>query len=108
MANIFKSAVLRTSQSRPQPTMFSLPGLNQQPLHDRANFPWVKSLEAAVPSIQQEYLDAVKKAPVSDYDTAAERPDKMLHSGGWNWHSLISAGRKQGPFRELCPNTTAH
>eukprot|EP00947_MAST-08B_sp_MAST-8B-sp1_P005367 g5367.t1 len=91
--------------------MFYLPGLDQKPLHDREDFEWARTLELAMPTIRDEYFAALSSGspaanPAGDYDTAKEQPDQMLHTGDWRWHSLITAGKKQQEFQQLCPTTT--
>ena len=107
MANIFKKGLLTTSNvMRPRPTMFFMPGLDQRPLHDPSAYKWTGALEGAIDTIRAEFLEGLKHAPTSDYATeVSDRPDQMLHTGDWEWHSLISGGKRQDGFAQHCPQT---
>jgi aspartate beta-hydroxylase len=107
MANIFKKGLLTTSNvMRPRPTMFFMPGLDQRPLHDPSAYKWTGALEGAIDTIRAEFLEGLKHAPTSDYATEVnDRPDQMLHTGDWEWHSLISGGKRQDGFAQHCPQT---
>lgn len=104
MANIFKTAVLRTCKPRPSPSLFFLPGLASEPWHDSSQFSWAQNLVENYKDICDEYT-AVSAKIKSDYQI--EQEHSKLHSGDWDWHSFIQKGQKNDGFKRHCPKTAA-
>lgn len=104
MANIFKSAIMRTSRHRPAPSMFFLPGLETKPWWDPESSvfgPWIDNLRSNLATIRDEYNNVSQHE--SDYEVQSEH--EKLHSGDWEWHSFIQKGSKNDVFRKSCPRT---
>jgi aspartyl/asparaginyl beta-hydroxylase (cupin superfamily) len=102
MANIFQSAILRTTRHRSSPSMFSLPGLTARPWHRCELFEFTDVFRENLSSIKSEYANVSRKK--SDYDDGGKDEHK-LHKGGWDWHSYIQKGKKNDNFRDHCPKT---
>ena len=101
MANVFQSAILRTSRHRSSPSLFSLPGLTARPWHGSDLFEFTDVLKANFDTIRNEYDDVARTK--SDYDTSGG--EHKLHKGEWDWHSYIQKGQKNPRFRDHCPKT---
>ena len=101
MANVFQSAILRTSRHRSSPSLFSLPGLTARPWHGSDLFEFTDVLKANFDTIRNEYDDVARTK--SDYDTSGG--EHKLHKGEWDWHSYIQKGQKKPRFRDHSPKT---
>lgn len=55
LARFRSNAVRRTRQWLSEPTDYHYPGLAEFEFRDRANFPWLKELEAAFQAIRREF-----------------------------------------------------
>jgi hypothetical protein len=88
---------------RPQPTLFSLPGLRQQPLWPRDAFPKLRRFEEEWLAVRAEYDELVSGGAKSDYAPGAH----SLHEGDWRWYSYVARGKKQPWFQQRCPRTAA-
>lgn len=109
--NIYPSRILKFKQppvARPNPSVFSLPGLSSKPFYDSSDFSLKKDI---LNLINQELIDTIRneclnmrKECVSDY--AINETEHTLHGGNWEWHSYILKGEKQPIFEKYCPTTT--
>ena len=111
-AALFASRTLRVhGAKRPNPTLFSYPGLTARPWHEREAAPfreWVGALEAATPAITEEYLRLRASGAPSDYQPEEGDHGGGLHTGGeWHWASFIDRGRRRDEMCERCPVTAA-
>ena len=103
-ANIFRTGVLRTnarSVVRPAPSMFSFLGLRSQPWWSADEFPWASELQEKTDVIREEYLRMEETFP-SDYNE-----ESSLHSGEWEWRSMVKKGAFQDSFLSSAPETSA-
>eukprot|EP00750_Incisomonas_marina_P015133 INCI18091.1.p1 GENE.INCI18091.1~~INCI18091.1.p1 ORF type:complete len:257 (-),score=19.86 INCI18091.1:365-1135(-) len=110
LAQVFKSAVLRTNAPdpvRPNPSLFILPGLTARPWHDPQDAcfaPWVREVEAHSEAISAEYHSLVAREDVkSDYEVTDT--EHKLHNGTWDWYSYVLKGKRQSGFADACPTT---
>lgn len=99
---------------RQEPILLNYPRLPAIPFYDRAMFPWLETLEAATPVIQQEltalletafdefapYIAYPKGAPVNQWG-------ELNHSRKWTSLFLWKDGSKQDAVAARCPRTTA-
>lgn len=99
---------------RQEPILLNYPRLPAIPFYDRAMFPWLETLEAATPVIQQElaalletafdefapYIAYPKGAPVNQWG-------ELNHSRKWTSLFLWKDGAKQDAVAARCPRTTA-
>lgn len=99
---------------RQEPILLNYPRLPAIPFYDRAMFPWLDTLEAATPVIQQElaalletafdefapYIAYPKGAPVNQWG-------ELNHSRKWTSLFLWKDGAKQDAVAARCPRTTA-
>jgi aspartate beta-hydroxylase len=97
-----------------EPLLLHYPRLPAIPFHDRAQFPWLATLEAATPAIQRECV-AVMQARVEDFRPYIAFPPgapvnqwgELNHSRRWSSFFLWRDGIKQEGACEACPQTAA-
>jgi aspartyl/asparaginyl beta-hydroxylase (cupin superfamily) len=97
-----------------EPLLLHYPRLPAIPFHDRADFPWLTTLEAATPVIAQE-LQAVLSAGAEDFAPYIAFPPgapvdqwaELNHSPRWSSFFLWRDGVRQARPCELCPRTAA-
>ena len=98
-----------------QPTSFYYPGLPQTAFYDRAEFDWVRALEAATPAIRAE-LDAVTGTSIEGggfrpyVEADPSRPNKghaLLDDPAWSAFHLIERGEPVAANAARCPVTIA-
>lgn len=108
-ATIVQSAVCRTNVfHRPNPSLFSFPGLNTQPIWSSQLFPdLVQALKDNHQVILSEYEALIRSQTKSDYAHQGEDQHKKLHKGDWDWHSYILKGKRQADFAIQCPQTAS-
>eukprot|EP00944_MAST-04C_sp_MAST-4C-sp1_P014097 g14097.t1 len=111
--NIYPSRTLKFADetvARPNPSVFSLPGLASKPFHDLEESDEfdlkAKVVDLITPelvgTIREECL-AMREACESDYEI--NETEHVLHGGRWEWHSYILKGEKQAVFETHCPST---
>ncbi|GLD96627.1 hypothetical protein PINS_up005310 [Pythium insidiosum] len=104
-AALLRSAMcLTTAKPRPSPTLFFFPGLTSRAWHEPRQFDWVERLEAHRDVIQDEFL-ALQRARPQSSDYNVNDKEHQLHSGGWDWLSYVTQGRRQADFAAHCPQT---
>jgi aspartyl/asparaginyl beta-hydroxylase (cupin superfamily) len=97
-----------------EPLLLTYPRLPAIPFHDRAQFPWLETLEAATPIIVEE-LQAVISAGSEDFAPYIAFPPgapvdqwvELNHSPRWSSFFLWRDGVRQARPCELCPRTAA-
>jgi aspartate beta-hydroxylase len=95
-----------------EPRYFYFPQLAQKPFFDRADFPWLDALEAAVPAIRSE-LDEVLRdetafTPYIPGDANRPNPDRPLAGNpAWSAFHLWRSGDLDAAHAERCPQTIA-
>ena len=104
--------VRKTRAWHSEPTHFHYPGLAEREFHDREDFPWLDSLEAATPTIVAEFerLMASERAELVPYiQYSDDQPLRQWKSLNWNkaWtaiHLLQNGARLEANARH-CPET---
>ena len=98
---LVQGAIARTRVAhRPAPSLFMYPGLTARPFWDAVQFPWAAAVAARAPEILREYDDLQASHASSDYSVADG--EATLHSGYWDWHSLIVKGRVEPRLAAAC------
>ncbi|HEY4126864.1 MAG TPA: aspartyl/asparaginyl beta-hydroxylase domain-containing protein [Gammaproteobacteria bacterium] len=96
-----------------RPTFIFLPGLTPQAFFDRAEFPWVKRLEAATGAIKEELSTVLASGEgLRPYVEVPEGIDaqqwKVLNgSPAWSILQFSKGGTRNQDNRKRCPKTTA-
>ncbi len=97
-----------------EPILLNYPRLPAIPFYDRALFPWLETLEAATPAIQNELAGLLETsfgtfAPYIAYPPEApvNQWGELNHSRKWTSLFLWRDGQKQADVCARCPNTTA-
>ena len=109
--NIYPSRILKFKDppiARPNPSVFTLPGLTSKPFYSGNEFNLKKDITnlitpEVVSKIREECLN-MRKECKSDYEI--NETEHTLHGGKWEWHSYILKGEKQPIFEKHCPSTT--
>ncbi len=111
----FKTNTLRSTRAwHSEPTHFHYPGLIEREFHERAEFPWLATLEAAIDTIRAEF-DAVacaERAELTPYvQYAAHEPLEqwrtLNHSRDWTAVHLLKNGAQVEANTRHCPETMA-
>ncbi len=97
-----------------EPLLLHYPRLPAIPFYDRAQFPWLETLEAATPVIQEE-LNAVLAHKPQDFAPYIAFPPgvpvdqwaELNHSPRWTSFFLWRDGVRQDEACALCPRTAA-
>ncbi len=96
------------------PLLLHYPRLPAIPFHDRADFPWLETLEAATPMIQVELAKALAASPEDFAPYIAFPPGvpvnqwaELNHSPRWSSFFLWRDGVRQDRACEICPGTSA-
>ena len=89
---------------RMQRPAYYLPGVPARTFYDPADFPWVKPLEEAFPTVRAELLEVLRQDG-KGFKTYLSEADERLE--GWNAFNFFFYGRKFGENCALCPRTTA-
>ncbi len=97
-----------------EPILLNYPRLPAIPFYDRAQFPWLETLETATPSIQAE-LAALLETSFDDFAPYIAYPPEapvnqwgeLNHSRKWTSLFLWRDGVKQADVCARCPDTTA-
>lgn len=95
-----------------QPSSFYYPGLPQIAFYDTAEFDWVATLEAAVPTIRNEAAAALAgQAGIAPYvqadPTRPNRGHALLGDSRWSAFHFFEDGQPVEPNTERCPATSA-
>lgn len=112
-ASLLAGRLLRVNGAhRPAPSLFTYPGLTSKPWHERSHkwfADWLPALEAATPTITEEYLQVRASGRPSDYRVSESDHQDGLHSAPdeWHWASLIDRGHVQMDMWEQCPSTAS-
>lgn len=95
-----------------QPSMFYFPGLPQRPFYERAEFPWLAEVEAAIPTMQAEL--AVRLSGGADFrpyvETQPGRPapnNPLKDDPAWGAHYFWNNGEPVEPNASEAPATMA-
>lgn len=97
----------------PEPTMLHFPALPAVPFFDRAQFPWLETLEAATTVIVEE-LNSVFASPAADvfapyvvYPPGApvNQWAELNHSRRWSSFFFYNNGLRQAPACSAAPRT---
>ena len=82
-ASLLAGRLLRVPGAhRPSPSLFTYPGLTSRPWHERSHrwfADWLPELEAATPTITEEYLRMRASGRLSDYKVADSDHQDGLH-----------------------------
>ena len=97
MANVFQSAILRTSRHRSSPSLFSLPGLTARPWHRNDLFEFTDVLKSNFDTIRKSTTTSLGQRAI----TIRVEVSNKLHKGEWDWHSYIQKGQKQTRFENI-------
>ncbi len=96
-----------------EPRYFYFPQLSQQPFFDRAAFPWLDALEAAVPAIRTE-VDALLQDPAAfapyikgDPTRAAADQRPLADNPAWSAFHVWRNGEFNEANAARCPQTLA-
>jgi len=108
----FQSNALR--QTRPyhcEPTHFHYPGLREREFHDRADFPWLASLEAATEAVREDFerVMAAERAELVPYiqypdDVPLRQWAALNHNNAWTAIHLVQNGVAIEANARHCPN----
>jgi hypothetical protein len=96
-----------------EPRYFYFPQLSQQPFCDRAAFPWLEALEAAVPAIREELdavlADAAAFTPYIQADPSRPANEQRPLAGNpaWSAFHLWRNGTQVEANAARCPQTLA-
>ncbi len=97
-----------------EPLLLHYPRLPAIPFHDRADFPWLETLEAATPMIQAELAVALAASPEDFAPYIAFPPGvpvnqwaELNHSPRWSSFFLWRDGVRQDRACDICPGTSA-
>jgi aspartyl/asparaginyl beta-hydroxylase (cupin superfamily) len=111
----FCTNITRATKAFPQePSHFHYPGLPTAEFHDRSRFPWLAELEAATPTILEEYraVAAARDASFAPYiqysqDMPLRQWKELNHSQRWTAIHLIKNGDAVPENAGRCPATMA-
>jgi aspartate beta-hydroxylase len=98
---------------RPQPSFMYIPELPAIEFYDRADFPWLETVEAATDDIRAELLDVLADGPARlepyiNLDGAPhDRWRELNHSRRWSVYYLWREGVAQDDNLSRCPRTAA-
>ncbi|MGZ3403781.1 MAG: aspartyl/asparaginyl beta-hydroxylase domain-containing protein, partial [Phenylobacterium sp.] len=98
---------------RPQPTFLYLPELPAIEFYERADFPWLDSIEAATDDIREELIGvlAAGREQLEPYIARQETPDErwraLNNSRDWGVFYLWKAGDAVEANMARCPKTVA-
>lgn len=111
----FKSNALhRTRVYHSEPTHYHYPGLIEREFHDREDFPWLSTLEAATEDIAAECTALVTEStaraePYVQYaaDAPVRQWSALNHSMDWTAFHLLRGGDMVHENAKRCPATMA-
>lgn len=97
-----------------RPTFMTFPGLESRPWYDRADFPWLGSIEAQTPAIRAELLKVLESdvgfRPFVEMPTdhpGAAYWHQVNHSPSWNAFFFYRDGKRFEDNCARCPATAA-
>ncbi|UVO50446.1 aspartyl/asparaginyl beta-hydroxylase domain-containing protein [Sphingomonas sp. SUN019] len=114
LARFTSNALRQTRVYHSEPTHYHYPGLIEREFHDRADFPWLATLEAATDDIRDEFLalqheTSARSEPYVQY--AADLPVRqwaaLNNSLDWTAFHLLQGGREVTANAARCPKTMA-
>ncbi len=96
----FRSNIVRrTRPYHAEPTHFHYPGLREREFHDREDFPWLATLEAATDAISEDFhrLMASERAELVPYvqypdDVPLRQWAELNHNRAWTAIHLVQSG----------------
>lgn len=109
----FRSNIVRrTRPYHAEPTHFHYPGLREREYHDREDFPWLATLEAATDAITAEFhaLMASERAELVPYvqypdDVPLRQWAELNHNRAWTAIHLVQSGEVIEANARHCPQT---
>jgi len=96
-----------------QPTFMYFPRLPAIEFHERSDFPWLDSIEAATDDIREELLNVLSDGPetltpyVSSPEGTAGRFNELNNSRRWGIYDLWREGVPNKEHLARCPRTAA-
>ena len=114
-ARRFNSNIVRSTRHfHSEPSHFHYPGLVEREFHDRSDFPWLDSLEAATTAILEDFqrvmaAERAELVPYIDYpDEVPLRQWAVLNrSREWTAIHLLRNGERVEANARHCPNVMA-
>jgi hypothetical protein len=111
----FQSNILRrTRVYHSEPTHFHYPGLREREFHDRADFPWLRALEAATDAIREDFerVMAAERAELVPYiqypeDVPLRQWAALNRNRDWTAIHLVRNGERVEANARHCPATMA-
>ena len=111
----FRSNIVRrTRPYHAEPTHFHYPGLREREFHDREDFPWLATLEAATDAISEDFhrLMASERAELVPYvqypdDVPLRQWAELNHNRAWTAIHLVQSGTVIEANARHCAATTA-
>lgn len=112
LARFRSNIVRRTRPYHAEPTHFHYPGLREREYHDREDFPWLATLEAATDAIEAEFhhLMATERAELVPYvqypdDVPLRQWAELNHNRAWTAIHLVQSGAVIEANARHCPQT---
>ena len=97
-----------------RPTFMTFPGLDNRPWYDRADFPWLASIEERTPAIRAELLKVLESdvgfrpfVEMPDDHPGAAYWHQVNHSPSWNAFFFHRDGKRYEENCARCPETAA-
>jgi hypothetical protein len=112
MARFRGNIVRRTRPYHSQPTDFHYPGLREREFHEREDFPWLETLEAAAASIAEDFhrVMAAERAELVPYieypdDVPLRQWAELNRNRAWTAIHLVRNGATVEANARHCPAT---
>jgi hypothetical protein len=107
----FQTNITRTTRPfHSEPSHFHYPGLREREFHDRADFPWLVALEAAIPSILDDFrrVMAAERSELVPYiqypdDVPLRQWAALNRSSDWTAIHLLRNGERVEANARHCP-----
>jgi aspartyl/asparaginyl beta-hydroxylase (cupin superfamily) len=111
----FRSNIVRrTRPYHAEPTHFHYPGLREREYHDREDFPWLATLEAATGAIAEDFqrvmaAERTELVPYVQYpdDVPLRQWVELNHNRAWTAIHLVQSGAVIEANARHCPATMA-
>jgi hypothetical protein len=114
LARFRSNIVRRTRPYHSEPTHFHYPGLREREYHDREDFPWLATLEAATDAIAEDFhrVMASERAELVPYvqypdDVPLRQWAELNHNRAWTAIHLVQNGETVEANARHCPATMA-